>query len=308
MREIFELVRRAAPTDDNVLITGERGTGKEALAHLLHRQSRRAAAAFLRIDLGAADAATVESELFGHRKSAFAKELGGRMGRLRAASGGTLFVRDVGRLTAPLQVKLLGALERQAAAPLGADRAALLDVRLVCATQRPLAELVRSGAFRRDLLYRVDSVEIRVPSLRERIEDIAPLIEHFVEVHARELGMPPKRLARGALARLEAYAWPGNVRELRAAVERALLASSGATLAARDLLPEREPPQRRQRAIELDHYDLESVENRVIRAALDKHDGNVSRAARELGITRTSLYRRMERYGLAGRRTARPSR
>ena len=172
-----------------------------------------------------------------------------------------------------------------------------MDVRLVSATNKPLGELCRAHEFREDLLYRINTVEIRVPPLRDRTEDIAPLFEHFVDVYARKYNLPAKRLSRGALKRLEAYRWPGNVRELRHAIERALIMSDAPTLDAQDFLLSADAG-RAVDGLQLDDYNLETVEHRVIQAALDKHGGNVSRAARDLGITRASLYRRMEKYGL----------
>jgi DNA-binding NtrC family response regulator len=296
MRSVLDLVRRAAPTDANVLITGERGVGKEAIARLLHRQSRRATEVFMSLDLGAATPTLLESELFGHGSGAFGDANEDRAGRLQAASRGTLFLAEIGYLPLPLQSRLLSALEQRAAPPRGGYRPAI-DVRLVCTTSTSRAELARAGSFRDDLLYRLNAVEIAVPSLRERVADIGPLVEHFVAHYARQYHLPTKRLARGALKRLETYAWPGNVRELRQVVERALLASDAPRLEARDFLLAPEPP-RSSAAFKIESYNLETVENRVIQAALDKHGGNVSRAARELGITRTSLYRRMEKYAL----------
>ncbi len=297
MREVFELVRRAAPTDANVLISGESGVGKELVARLLHAQSQRAAEVFMSVDLGAVSATLFESELFGHRKGAFTDARDDRAGRFQAASKGTLFLDEIGNLPLHLQAKLLSALEQRTVTPLGSDRAVAVDVRLVCATNKPLVELARAGDFRDDLLYRINTVEIRVPPLRERRGDIAPLFEHFVEVYAQKYNLPAKRLSRAALKRLEAYLWPGNVRELRHAVERALIMSDSPTLDAGDFLLA--PPQTTPSgALKIDDYNLEAVEQRVIRAALEKHGGNVSRAARELGITRTSLYRRLEKHGL----------
>ncbi|HZF27947.1 MAG TPA: sigma-54 dependent transcriptional regulator [Gammaproteobacteria bacterium] len=297
MRHVFEMVRRAAPTDANVLILGESGVGKELVARLLHQQSRRAAEVFMSVDLGSVSQTLFESELFGHRRGAFTDAREERAGRFQAASRGTLFLDEIGNLPLHLQGKLLSALEQRTVTPLGSDRALPIDVRLVSATNKPLAALAGTGEFREDLLYRINTVEIRVPPLRERVEDIAPLFDHFVEIYARKYNLPPKRLSRVGLKRLEAYAWPGNVRELRHAVERALIMSDAPMLDAHDFLL---APERRSGGdgLKLDDYNLETVENRVIQAALEKHGGNVSRAARELGITRASLYRRMEKYGL----------
>jgi DNA-binding NtrC family response regulator len=297
MRDVFELVRRAAPTDANVLILGESGVGKELVARLLHDQSRRARDVFMSVDLGAVSETLFESELFGHRKGAFTDAREDRAGRFQAASGGTLFLDEIGNLPLQLQGKLLSALEQRAVTPLGSDRPVPVDVRLVSATNKPLAELARARQFREDLLYRINTVEIRVPPLRERAEDIAPLFEHFVDIYARKYNLAPKRLSRGALKRLEAYPWPGNVRELRHVVERALIMSDSPALDEKDFLLAADS-RGSAASLALDDYNLESVEGRVIQAALEKHAGNVSRAARELGITRASLYRRMEKHGL----------
>jgi DNA-binding NtrC family response regulator len=298
MRDVFELVRRAAPTDANVLILGESGVGKELVARLLHARSRRAAEVFMAVDLGAVSHTLFESELFGHKKGAFTDAREDRAGRFQAASRGTLFLDEIGNLPPQLQGKLLSALEQRAVTPLGSDRPVPVDVRLVSATNKSLADLTRAREFREDLLYRINTVEIRVPPLRARAEDVGPLFEHFIEVYARKYNLPPKRLSRGALKRLEAYPWPGNVRELRHAVERALIMSDSPLLDAKDFLLSQDSGRGGGDTLKLDGYNLETVENRVIQAALEKHRGNVSRAARELGITRASLYRRMERYGL----------
>jgi DNA-binding NtrC family response regulator len=297
MRAVFDYVRRAAPTDANVLILGESGVGKELVARLLHQQSKRAGEVFMSVDLGAVSQTLFESELFGHRKGAFTDARDDRAGRFQAASRGTLFLDEIGNLPLHLQGKLLSALEQRAVTPLGSDRPITVDVRLVSATNKSLAELCRAHEFREDLLYRINTVEIRVPPLRDRAEDIAPLFEHFVDVYARKYNLPAKRLSRGALKRLEAYRWPGNVRELRHAIERALIMSDAPTLDAQDFLLSADAG-RAVDGLQLDDYNLENVEHRVIQAALDKHGGNVSRAARDLGITRASLYRRMEKYGL----------
>jgi DNA-binding NtrC family response regulator len=296
MARVHELVRRAAPTDANVLLLGENGTGKELIARAVHEQSMRAGEVFLSVDLGAVSESLFESELFGHRKGAFTDARDDRAGRFQAASGGTLFLDEIGNLPMHLQGKLLRVLEERTVTPLGTDHAVSVDVRLICATNMPLAEMCRRGDFREDLLYRINTVEISLPPLRDRTEDIAPLVEHFIGVYARKYAFSPKQLGPGLLKRLEAHAWPGNVRELRHAVERALIMSDAPILDARDFFMG--STQAGQHDLELDDLKLDAVEHQVIRKVLTKHSGNISRAARELGITRTSLYRRMEKYGL----------
>jgi len=296
MMRVHELVRRAAPTDANVLILGENGTGKELIARAVHERSARASEVFLSVDLGAVSESLFESELFGHRKGAFTDARDDRAGRFQAASGGTLFLDEIGSLPLHLQGKLLRALEERSVTPLGSDHPVPVDVRLICATNMPLADMCRRGEFREDLLYRVNTVEISLPALRERSEDVASLVEHFIGIYARKYSLGPKRLTPGALKRLETHGWPGNVRELRHAVERAMIMSDGPTLDTQDFFFS--DSAGKPGDLELDDLKLDAVEHQVIRKVLAKHAGNVSRAARELGITRASLYRRMEKYGL----------
>jgi DNA-binding NtrC family response regulator len=297
IQELFSVIRRAAPTDANVLILGESGVGKELIARQIHEQSRRASEVFMSVDLGAVNQSLFESELFGHRKGAFTDAREDRAGRFQAASGGTLFLDEIANLPLHLQGKLLSALERREVTPLGSDRAVPVDVRLICASNRSLVEMCRANDFRTDLLYRINTVEFQVPPLRERMEDIEPLFQHFIAIYARKYNLPAKPLAPDALMRLQSHSWPGNVRELRHAIERALIMSDAPQLTSRDFFfsPDANPVSA---APSPQHTNLEKVEDQVIRAVLEKHGGNVTRAARELGITRTSLYRRMERYGI----------
>jgi DNA-binding NtrC family response regulator len=297
MNRVLELVRRAAPTDANVLILGENGTGKELIARAVHEQSRRRSEVFVSVDLGAVSESLFESELFGHRKGAFTDAREDRAGRFQAASAGTLFLDEIGNLSTQLQSKLLRVLEERTVTPLGSDQSKSVDVRLICATNRPIAAMSRSGEFREDLLYRINTIEVTIPPLRERTEDIAALVGHFVDVYARKYGLTAKLVTPGALKRLEAHSWPGNVRELRHAVERALIMSDGPVLDAHDFFFSGGNAGAADE-LDLDELKLDSVEHQVIRRVLAKHSGNVSRAARELGITRASLYRRMEKYGL----------
>jgi DNA-binding NtrC family response regulator len=298
MARVHELVSRAAPTDANVLILGENGTGKEMIARSVHERSSRRSEVFLSVDLGAVSDTLFESELFGHRKGAFTDAREDRAGRFQAASGGTLFLDEIGNLPLHLQGKLLRALEQRAVTPLGSDREVAVDVRLICAANVLLTKMCQKGEFREDLLYRINTIEIQLPPLRERIEDIEALVDHFIGVYARKYGMQRKELSAGALKRLEAHHWPGNVRELRHAVERALIMSSAPILDSHDFFFSASSAPTANGDLPLDDLNLESVEHQVIRRVLSKHAGNVSRAAQELGITRTSLYRRMEKYGL----------
>lgn len=296
MRRVFELVRRAAPTDANVLILGENGTGKELAAREIHRQSLRSGEVFLRVDLGTVPPPLFESELFGHRRGAFTDAKDERIGLFRAATGGTLFLDEIGNVPLHLQTKLLTALERREVTPVGSDRVEPIDVRLICATNLPPEHIRDASVFRPDLLYRINTVEIALPPLRERREDIPPLLEHFVAVYAHKYNMPRKRIGAAALERLTAHAWPGNVRALRHAVERAVILSEGPVFDAEDfpLAGERHGED----APPADTLNLDTMERDAIGRALAQYKGNVSRAAQALGLTRASLYRRMQKYGL----------
>ncbi len=299
MRRVFELVGKAAPTDANVLILGENGTGKELVAREIHRQSARAAGVFMSVDLGAVAESVVESELFGHRKGAFTGASENRIGRLQAAAGGTLFLDELGNISRPLQAKLLTVLERREVVPVGANAPVPIDVRVISATNAPRAELHDEAVFRQDLLYRLNTVEIPLPPLRERREDIPLLADHFMRVYARKYGREVKGIAADAMAAIAAYPWPGNVRALRHALERAVILSDGETLRLGDF--PLQPADGEGRGGDDGQGlsgTLAEVERRAIEQALQRHAGNVTHAAHDLGITRTSLYRRMEKYGL----------
>jgi len=297
IRHVFDLIRRAAPTDANVLILGENGTGKELVAREIHRQSKRANEIFLRVDLGSVPAALFESELFGHKRGAFTDAKDDRTGRFRAATSGTLFLDEIGNVPLHLQAKLLTALERREVVPVGSDRAEPIDVRLICATNMPSQHLNDAQVFRADLLYRINTVEMTLPPLRDRRDDIPPLLEHFIGIYCQKYNMPRKRLTAAALERLCAYDWPGNVRALRHAVERAVILSEGSAFEADDfpLNTERRPPEPPAAGTAL---DLDTLERDAIARALTQHNGNVSRSAQALGLTRASLYRRMQKHGL----------
>ncbi len=296
MRRVFEMVARAAPTNANVLILGESGTGKEVIAREIHRRSNRAGKPFVSVDLGAVAETLFESELFGHKKGAFTDAKSDRPGRMVASSGGTLFLDEIGNLPLYLQRKLLTVLERQEVVPVGGDRPVAIDLRLVTATNMPLAELNREQVFRQDLLYRINTVELTLPPLRERASDIAALAEHFIALYARKYNLSRRRLSAESLAALEVYPWPGNVRELRHAIERATILGSGDHFAPQDFPAAR--PHQAEGGADADTYNLDEIERRVIRRALADHDGNISRAATALGLTRAALYRRIERHGL----------
>jgi DNA-binding NtrC family response regulator len=309
MRQVFEVVGKAAPTDANVLILGENGTGKEVIARQLHRQSARAGEVFLSVDLGAVAESLIESELFGHKKGAFTGASEHRIGRFQAASGGTLFLDEVGNLPRHLQAKLLTALERREVVPVGANAAVPIDVRVLSATNLTRAALGDDSVFRQDLLYRLNTVEVHLPPLRERAEDIPLYAEHFLELYARKYARPRPRISAEAMAALQRYGWPGNVRALRHAIERAVILCEGEVLRPGDFSLA-EPgaaaaagggaadPAADPAADAAEPTTLVELEKRAIAAALARHGGNVTHAASDLGITRASLYRRMEKHGL----------
>jgi len=297
MLRVFETIGRAAPTDANVLILGENGTGKELVAREIHRRSQRANEAFLRVDLGALAPQLFESELFGHRRGAFTDAKEDRIGLFRAAAGGTLFLDEIGNVPLHLQSKLLTALERREITPVGSERAQPIDVRVICATNLPPERLADENVFRQDLLYRINTVEIVLPPLRERREDIPLLLEHFIAIFAEKYNLPTRRLTAAALERLTAHAWPGNVRALSHAVERAVILAEGSMLDADDfsLAP---PFVTATHSPVSEASKLDAVEREAIIRALAVNNRNISRAAQALGLTRASLYRRMEKHGL----------
>jgi DNA-binding NtrC family response regulator len=295
MLRVFGAIRRTAPTDAKVLVLGENGTGKELVAREIHRLSARANEVFLRVDMGALSPQLFESELFGHRRGAFTDAKQDRTGFFRAATGGTLFLDEIGNVPLHLQSKLLTALERREVVPVGSDKAEPIDVRLICATNLEPERLANENLFRQDLLYRINTVEIVLPPLRERKEDIPLLLEHYAALYAQKYNLPPKRLSAALIDRLADWSWPGNIRALRHAVERAVILSESDLLGAADFpLSDPQAPPETQTEISR----LDAVEKAAIARALEKHGNNVSRTAEALGLTRTSLYRRMEKYGL----------
>jgi len=297
MRDVLKVVARVAPTDATVLVRGENGTGKELIAEAIHRQSSRAGKMLVAVDLGAVSENLFESELFGHRAGAFTDAREDRAGRFQAANGGTLFLDEIGNLPLPLQAKLLRALEAREVTPLGSDQALSVDVRLIAATNQPLEELVRAGSFREDLLYRINTIEVRLPPLRERLEDLPALVGHFVKAASRKYRLPEKALSPEALAALEAHHWPGNVRELSHAVERAVLLGEGEVMTEADFSfappPHRSPDSPAERTL-----NLEQNERMLVETAIRNAGGNISQAAGTLGITRAALYRRIEKFKL----------
>ena len=296
IRKVFATIDKVAATEADILILGENGTGKELVARALHRQSPRADEVFISVDMGAIAETLFESELFGHMKGAFTDARENRPGRFELASGGTLFLDEIGNLSLAMQAKLLSVLETRKVTRLGSNAPRDIDIRLICATNMPIYDMVARNDFRQDLLYRINTVEIQLPLLRERQEDIALLTDHFLAKFAKKYQKSITGISASALKKLERYRWPGNIRELIHTLERAVILSESQMLQPADFLfPDTE---KEAEGVVFDYYNLEDVEKTVIRKALKKHAGNVSHAAGDLGLTRTSLYRRMEKYGL----------
>ncbi|MBS0505071.1 MAG: sigma-54-dependent Fis family transcriptional regulator [Proteobacteria bacterium] len=299
MRRVLQLIERAAPTDANVLILGENGTGKELVARELHRRSRRENRVMLSVDLGAVAETLFDSELFGHVKGAFTDARADRIGRLQAADGGTLFLDEIGNLPLHLQPKLLTALEQRRVTPVGSNKSVPIDVRVIAATNLSPQALGDESRFRPDLLFRLNTVEIELPPLRQRREDIPLLLDHYLGLYARKYDKPVPPLAPDVLGALTSYDWPGNVRALRHAAERAVILSDGGPLTVDDFSIRRQAEHIAVVAAQSDSdLNLERAERQMIERALQKHAYNISLAANELGLTRASLYRRMEKHGL----------
>ncbi len=300
MRGTHALIDRVAPTDANVLVLGENGTGKELIARELHARSRRAEKPFLSVDLGAVAESLFDSELFGHVKGAFTDARSDRIGRFQAADGGTIFLDEIGNLPLHLQPKLLTALEQRQVTPVGSNRSVPFDVRVIAATNLSPTMLADERRFRPDLLFRLNTVEILLPPLRERRQDVPLLLGHYLALYARKYGKALPALPVDLAAQLSGYDWPGNVRALRHAAERAVILATGASFVPEDFpLPRTSPAAVMPPASEAEtDMNLERTERRIIERALQKHAYNISNAAGELGLTRGSLYRRMEKHGL----------
>jgi len=296
MNRVFETIEKVAKTPANVLITGENGTGKELVARALHRRSERSDEVFINVDIGAISENLFESELFGHTKGAFTDAKEARPGRFEVADGGTLFLDEIGNLPLALQSKLLSAIESLKVTRLGSNEPVNVDIRLICATNESIEYLSDENQFRQDLLYRINTIHIKVPALRERKEDIVLLTRHFIDKYSQKYDKHITTVTDTVLGELKKYRWPGNVRELEHAVERAVIMADSAVLHTDDFLLSQ--PKSADDAPDIENYNLETVEQTVIQKALDKFDGNISKSAEELGISRAALYRRMEKYDL----------
>lgn len=295
MQDVIHTIEQVAMTDANVLILGENGTGKELVARAIHNQSSRAEEPFISVDLGAVPATLFESEMFGHEKGAFTDAKESRMGKFALANKGTLFLDELGNLPLAMQVKLLSALQGKGVSPVGSNKIVNLDVRVICATNAPVHEMVSQGTIRQDLYYRINTVEIHLPPLRDRREDIPLLFAHYLEEsckrYHKNLGADPS-----VAAHLTKYHWPGNIRELQHAVERAVILCKQPQLSIKDFLLNTNGGVQSD---ESKNLNLSDVEKNVIRQALKKCNGNLTHAAETLGIGRTTLYRKMEEYGIS---------
>lgn len=295
LQETLDTAKKVAPTNANVLITGDNGTGKEMIARLLHNQSTRADQPFVTVDMGSLNENLFESELFGHVKGAFTDAREDRIGRFEQANGGTLFLDEIGNLSPIMQAKLLSALQNRKVQKVGSNKSITIDIRLVCATNMPLLQMVKENTFRQDLLYRLNTVELNLPPLRDRKEDIELLANYFSKSYCEKYDKPLKTIHSLTLKQLEKYHWPGNIRELQHAIERAVILNDNGELLPGDfLLPIYETNTFERNTT----FNLEENEIQLIQQALQKNNGNISKAASALGITRAALYRRMEKYGI----------
>ncbi len=293
MGKLMATARKVAVTDASILILGENGTGKEVLAREIHRISGRNQEPLVKVDLGAITESLFESEIFGHVKGAFTDAKEDRPGRFEIADGGTMFMDEIGNLSPAMQVKLLTLLQSQKVVRVGSSKELSFDVRLISATNMPLYQMIESGEFRQDLLYRINTVEIEIPPLRDRKEDVMVLAKYFLERFAEKYQKPGLSIEPSARKVLEDYSWPGNIRELQHVIERAVIMSSGRVLKKDDFLMPRKTLNVQQTSLK-----VEDVEKVAIQKAIKKADGNLSQAASELGIGRTTLYRKMKKYGL----------
>jgi DNA-binding NtrC family response regulator len=295
MQDLYKTIAKVAKTEANILLMGENGTGKELIAREIHRQSKRSQRDFMSVDLGALSETLFESELFGHTKGAFTDARDDRIGRFEAASGGTLFLDEIGNLNFSLQAKLLSAIELKKITPVGTNKVIPVDVRIISATNKDLPSMVTDSLFREDLFYRLNTVQINIPPLRERENDIILISEFYLGQFAAKYDRLPLKFTSGALEKLKRHSWPGNIRELRHTIEKAVILCDSDVLTPRDFSFAAE----RDIRTDLDKsISLEEGEKFIINNALLKNNRNISEAAKELGIGRQTLYRKIEKYGL----------
>lgn len=296
MQDIFYKIEKIAPTDANILILGENGTGKDLIAKAIHQQSLRAAKPYVKVDVGALSENLFESELFGHKKGAFTDAREDREGRFEAGNTGTLFLDEIGNIALHQQAKLLSVLQNRQVTRLGSNQPVAVDIRLICATNVPLMELANESRFRRDLMYRINTVEITVPPLHKRGTDILLLAKHFGKIYSKKYLKPEPEFDTKATEKLLQYTFPGNVRELQYTMERAVIMADDHILQTKDLIFS--PIEQAPEMSEPDELRLSSIEKNTILRVIEKNSGNITKAAKELGITRTALYRRLSKYDI----------
>jgi len=295
MQAVFNTIEKVAATDANILILGENGTGKELVAREIYRSSARKSKPFVTVDLGSLTETLFESELFGHVKGAFTDAREDRTGRFELAHNGTIFLDEIGNIPLSLQSKLLNVLQQRKITRLGSAQETAVDIRLISATNMPIYEMVNNIQFRQDLLYRINTVEIRIPNLRERTVDIPILANHFMKIYARKYDKMIDRISKSAMQQLERYPWPGNVRELQHTLERAVIMNDSNLITPDDLQLQHKPHSGTD---QVEVLNLDENERRLIDRALQKHNGNISLSAKALGLTRAALYRRLDKYGI----------
>ncbi len=296
MKDLLYKVRKISPTDANILILGENGTGKDLIAKAIHDNSLRKNNAFIKVDVGSLTSTLFESELFGHKKGAFTDAREDRMGRIEAANGGTLFLDEIGNISLQQQASLLTVLQNRVITPLGSNKPIPVDIRLICATNLKLEYLANETKFRKDLIYRINTVELLIPPLKNRDNDVKLLSKHFSEVYAEKYFKSNITIDESFFKKLKTHHFPGNVRELQYTIERAIIMLESSVLSENDLVFS--PLEQFSASKEIDNYNLDAVEKNAIQKVIEKNNGNISKSAKELGITRTALYRRIDKYGL----------
>ncbi|MEM7187822.1 MAG: sigma-54 dependent transcriptional regulator, partial [Bacteroidota bacterium] len=298
MQDVFVKLHKVAPTDANVLILGENGTGKDLIARAIHDGSNRKDKPFVKVDVGALTASLFESELFGYKKGAFTGATQDREGRFEAANGGTLFLDEIGNIPLGQQVRLLTVLQNRQVTPLGSNTAIPIDIRLICATNVPPETLADEKKFRKDLIYRINTVDIMIPPLRDRGTDMTELAHHFVSLYTEKYNKGTFKFDPDFIKKLKTHDFPGNVRELQYVLERAVIMADDNLLKSDDLVFSSIERSTKSKSFETTSLNLDDVEKNAILTVLEKHKGNVSKSAKELGITRAALYRRLDKYEL----------
>jgi len=294
IKKVLADIQKVKDTDANVLILGENGTGKELIARAIHRHSNRSEQIFVNVDLGSISESLFESELFGHTKGAYTDASSERLGRFEISNGGTIFLDEIGNLNLAMQGKLLSVLENREVTKIGSNKPTPIDIRLITATNMPLKEMIEEGSFRQDLLYRINTLEIHLPPLRDRTEDIPLLLDFFIKKFGIKYQKENLKLSTETIKKLKAYQWPGNIRELKHLIERAVIMSESKILNPSDFPLKIET----QKGPGSNSLNIEDIEKQAIKFAIQKNHGILSKAAQELGMGRTTLYRKMNKYGL----------